>query len=217
MLMAAGFNGVGPLSSTFAKTAAAYSADMIAWLTADLAANINAAWKVVYFHRPYYTSYYSGKPASDKNQMAAAVIQPLIEQIINNNQIDVVIQADVHAYERLGQIAYQSTFSQTAPKATKMSASATTAYNGPLYLVCGNGGQKMGTVGSYTSATYNPATVTTSMARGYCDLTFTGNTLTYAYVNTETAAPLNAFTDSFTLVKGAGTKKRSNKLKKKAI
>jgi len=130
----------------------------------------------------------------------------MLEEVINANDVDFVIQYDVHAYERLNPIRFGGT--QTNP--VQVESDENGNYHnpgGPVYLICGNAGQKSQTVGSYGNTNYNPATVVTSMDRGFCDLTFSRNRVEYSYVSTETAG--GQIIDEFVL-----TKTNKRKLKK---
>jgi len=164
---------------------------MLSWLKSDLAGT-KQQWKVVYGHRPFYTSYYSSTPtSSDKNQIAASILKPALEPIFLENHVDFFIQADVHAYERLNPIK-NGVAVQTGPKEY-------TNPGAPIYLVCGNAGEKSDPTGVEYKKPYISPTVTVSQAHGVCDFTFTKTTVSFQYINTD-AKPAVAI-DNFTLTK----------------
>jgi len=176
---------VYPLVAELGDPAAVLKA-MLDWLNTDLAASTKK-WKVIYFHRPYYTNFWKAKkgakPENDKNQMAAATIRPLVEPIALANKVDLVLTGDVHGSERIkpminGAIAVdgdQSTYNNI---------------NAPVYLVCGNAGEK----GNPTGVKYpkkekwvwkDASVWTDSKHHGYCDITFTADTISYQFINTD--------------------------------
>jgi len=177
--------------------------EMLHWLDSDLASS-HKKWKVVYFHRPYYTNYASGPSNKDKNQMAASVIGPLLEPIMLKHKVDIVVQADVHGSERLQPMRNGKIVGDGEKHGHK------NYYNidAPIYLVCGNGGEK----GNPKGVTYPPknehvwkdASVwINTVNHGFCDLTFFENSVNYNYINTDTGANYipGDVLDSFVLTK----------------
>jgi len=204
------------LASTFGTANAAMTA-MINWLKTDLSGTTQQ-WKVVYGHRPFYTNYYAGASSSDKNQLAASLLQPQLEALFIANKVDLFIQADVHGSERLHPMNNGAVV-QTGPN----------SYNNPgypIYLVCGNAGEKGNPtgVGAYLSPNVwkNASPFVNSNNHGYCDITFTATTMSYNFVNTDPISSTNTYApgaslDNFTLTKPANNnakKLRKRKMKK---
>jgi len=162
---------------------------MLTWLADDLKSAEKSKWKVVYAHRPFYTSFYKEKDGvkKDKNQVASDILQPYLEKIFLKHEVDIFIQADAHTYERLFPIkngeAVQFGSAYVDPKA-------------PIYLVCGTGGDAQG---ADFPTPYIKPTVFATRVNGFCDFTFNEDTIEFKFMNTDVSPPKSI--DSFTLTK----------------
>ncbi|MBI1747683.1 MAG: metallophosphoesterase [Acidobacteria bacterium] len=96
--------------------------DQRRWLEKDLAENVDAVWKFVFFHRPPYSSGDAGSSLSVRN-----VIAPLAEQY----NVDMVFTGHDHDYER-----------------TRPILNNEASDNGVIYIVTGGGGALLSRVGS---------------------------------------------------------------------
>jgi len=194
-----------PLEPEFG-TSEALLHDMLEWLKEDLS-NTTKKWKVIYFHRPYYTNYWvpkKGPSNKDKNQMAAAVIRPLLEPIVLKHKVDLVLTGDVHGSERLQPMRNGKVVGDHEHHGHRRYHNV----GAPIYLVCGNAGEK----GNPEGVKYPPknkeiwkdASVwTNTKNHGFCDITFTEDSISYSYVNTDKTDSYEPgdILDSFVLTK----------------
>jgi len=180
--------------------------NMLKWLDADLAST-HKKWKVIYFHRPYYTNFWQpsrGPSKNDKNQKAASVIGPLLEPLVLKYNVDLVVQADVHGSERLQPMRNGKIVGNHAQHGHSRYHNV----GAPIYLVCGNAGEKGNPVGvDYAPRSqdiFKDASVwVNDKNHGFCDLTFTEDSISYNFVNTDTGPGHSAgdVLDSFVLTK----------------
>jgi len=180
---------------------------MLEWLKKDLSSTTKK-WKVVYFHRPYYTNYWvpakaNNVPGNDKNQMASAVIRPLLEPIILANGVDLVLQGDVHGSERMEPMRNGKIVGEHESHGHRDYVNP----GAPIYLTCGNAGEKGNPKGvKYPSKDKwvfpNASPWVDTVHHGYCDLTFSKNKISYNFINTDTNEDSEgSILDSFVLTK----------------
>jgi len=136
--------------------------------------------------------------------MAASVIGPLLEPIVLEYKVDIVVQADVHGSERLQPMKNGKVVGNHEHHGHRRYHNV----GAPIYLVCGNAGEK----GNPAGVKYPPknkeiwkdATVwTNTKNHGFCDLTFTEDSISYNFVNTDDGHDHSAgdVLDSFVLTK----------------
>ena len=141
-----------------------------AWLEQDLAGS-RAAWKVVYFHHPPWSSGAWGSSSIMRREFG-----PIFEQ----HGVDLVLAGHDHNYERTHPIQGES----VAPEGTR----------GITYLVVGGGGANLRSF----SITQPPvwSAVRNNTAHGFLDVVVTGGTLSARFLT-----PEGEVVDSFTLTK----------------
>jgi len=180
--------------------------DMLDWLKKDLAAS-KKKWKVIYFHRPYYTNFWDTQwntsPSTDKNQLAASVIRPLLEPIVLEYGVDLVLAGDVHGSERMqpmrnGKIVGDYDKHHGHKRYHNPGA--------PIYLICGNAGEKGNPSGvNYPTSDKYPykdaSPWVNTKNHGFCDITFTGDSISYSFVVTDPGQSNGDILDSFVLTK----------------
>ncbi|KAI9895654.1 hypothetical protein PsorP6_019017 [Peronosclerospora sorghi] len=90
--------------------------NQLAWLEADLkAAHANrykVPWLIVGMHRPIYTSRSCDANGNPTNDYDARIEQQAFEDLFIKYEVDFVIEAHVHAYERTYPIAKARAFKE---------------------------------------------------------------------------------------------------------
>src|SRR5207253_4156984 len=149
-------------------------------------------WIIAYFHEPMYTSWPSANYTDMRNPF-----QPLFDQY----HVDLVLQAHVHAYERM--------------KPMKYNAQITDNTNGPykdpigqVYVTVGTGGQKVNN--TYSSPAPAMSAFQKVNTKGFLNIEITNNGKTLTGTFYDVAVPPNAI-DTFVISKSdAGAVYRSN-------
>jgi len=163
--------------------------EMVAWLDHDLGKS-KKKWKVVLGHRPLYTSYYINN-FTEKDQVVGGILRAVLEDIFLKHHVDLVLSGDVHAYERMFPIREGEKLAQ-GPHFINP--------EGPVYLTCGNAGQKNNPNGVTFKTPFIRPTAFVSTAHGFCDIIIREDRIISKYVVTDTSNK-GDIVDEFTITK----------------
>jgi 3',5'-cyclic AMP phosphodiesterase CpdA len=105
------------------------STEQVSWLRTELTAAPRPRWTVVFGHRPLWATNHGGNDIPAGN----AVLQSLIEDVLDDAKVDLVIQGHIHDYER--------TYPMRKGVATATNYSSPAA---PVYVVSGGAGNREG-------------------------------------------------------------------------
>lgn len=145
-------------------------AEQAEWLAKDLEAS-DAAWKIVFFHHPPWSSGAHGNATTVRNAFA-----PVFEKY----GVDLVLTGHDHNYER------SKPMKGTTPQASW-------APGAPVYLVVGSGGASLR---SFPSSQPSWSQFRNNQHKGYLDVVVQGGTLTGKWITTD-----GEVIDTFTLSK----------------
>jgi hypothetical protein len=150
--------------------------------------NPNIKWKIVMFHKPAYTS-----PGGHD---AIAELRDALHPLFDKYDVDFVLQAHNHNYQRMYPLKYNN---QSIPTITTTEKASYGNYDGEIWLVTGTGGQSQYSFdGQEPFVIYQQAT-----SYGFLNLDFTnnGNTVTGKfYSNSDSRVQ-----DTFTVTKSASS------------
>ncbi|MEI8274303.1 MAG: metallophosphoesterase [Paludibacter sp.] len=133
-------------------------ATQLTWLKTTLAANVDKTWKVVMFHKPFYTI---GTHAADMTSYKSTWWK-----VFDDNGVDIIFNGHDHMYERSKPINLN--VNATAPVSTYGSGPT----QGRCQIVCGGSGAPL-----YTGTITNMIDQYSSTYH-FCKINVVGNTLT---------------------------------------
>jgi predicted MPP superfamily phosphohydrolase len=106
---------------------------------ASAASDPNIDWIVVYYHRLAYTSPYSSSPDREEDRTAYIALRDAYHPLFEKYDVDLVLQAHNHNYERSYPIKYNSANS-SHPIITATNANSYSNPEGQIFVTVGTGG-----------------------------------------------------------------------------